>query len=161
MKNIMLQNYKKPILIVLVVLLTVILVVGIILHFSAPWLSQSQKDAIELAMHQKILWDSSWDGAKTNALQYVGTYGDCVALLQYRHNSDAIGQYIEPPVQIDRDFFSRPVYLHNNAYIIFYNLKEQKLQTAAGLVERDIKWLTDEQKEQLARDIEKIGKKFS
>ena len=159
------KNWKR---IVALSSLTIIMVVCFIL-FSEPKLSQSQMDMIDdeftakwaMWRDQKILWDRNVDGAKTYACQYVGIYGDCVAFLQYTHNT--IGATWEPiplPWYIEYSFFEREVWLHNNAYLLLYNLKEQKFRTTDILVDRDIQWLTEEQKEQLAQDIEEIGRKF-
>lgn len=130
-------------------------------------LSQSQMDMIDdeftakwaMWKDQKILWDRNVDGAKTYACQYVGTYGDCVAFLQYIHNTTgATWEPISLPNWLEYEFFQRRVYLHNNAYLLLYNLKEQKFRPADSFVDRDIQWLTDEQKEQLAQGIEAISK---
>lgn len=146
----------KPI--VAITLLVVILAVICFIHFREPKLSQNQMDMIESCLRRSIIWNKNANGAETLATQYVGIYGDCVAFLEYVPSNDAIGQYIGPPYPIEYSFFKGVVNLHAPAYIIFYNLKEQRCQYAGGLSEP---WLTEEQKEQLAQDIEKIGKKFS
>lgn len=122
-------------------------------------LSQSQMDMIDAATQREIIWDKNKDvGKDPLSCQYVGTFGDCVAFLQYTTNSDAIFNRINLPICVEYEFFQRRVYLHNNAYILLYNLKEQTFRTVDDLLENNIKWLTDEQIEQLAQGIEAISK---
>ena len=131
-----------------------------------PELSQSQVDMINAEFEakysfykdSKILWDRNAAGTKDFACQFVGVYGDCVAFLQYLPNQDAIFQPIPLPCCIEYEFFEREVYCHNNARIMLYNLKERAFRAAGHEAVRDEKWLTDEQKEQLAQDIEELAK---
>ena len=156
---------------ILLAVLILIIIIALYFVFFYKWtpdfpddqpvteLSQSQMDEIDAALRREIIWDKNKDvGKDFFACQYVGTYGDCVALLKYTTNSDAIFNRISLPICLEYEFFQRRVYFHNNAYLFLYNLKEQKLGAVSGLMQNNIKWLTDEQKEQLAQGIEAISK---
>ena len=157
---------------ILLAVLILIIIIALYFVFFYKWtpdrpddqpvteLSQSQMDEIEAALHREIIWDKNKDVGKDYflACQYVGTYGDCVALLKYTANSDASLNRISLPICLEYEFFQRRVYFHNNAFLFLYNLKEQKLGAVSGLMQNNIKWLTDEQKEQLAQGIEAISK---
>ena len=138
-------------------------------------LSAELKEKIKVAYHRRMHpWDSDRNAQDIPPLnwydengqveeytvwRYVGTYGDCVALLHIDDNKNGIYQPLEMPYLLDG--LPRDVYYPNEAFVYLYNtgVKNEfgKLADLIELEEYNVKWLSIFQMEQLTRDIEAIS----
>ena len=168
----------KIILVVLLCLSVAFLVVYTVANYEdTSTLSVELKDEIKVAYHKRhypyseldkqdippLIWyDENGQIEEYMVWRYVGTYGDCVALLYIDNNQNGIYQPLEMPYLLDG--LPRDVYYPNEAFVYLYNTGVRndsgqfgRLADLIELKQDDLKWLSNAQMEQLARDIEAIS----
>ena len=185
------MKYRKLILTVLVSLFVCLVFVGVYSYCSVPRLSAKAKAEVEalyfqdwcmsseeIYARQPLIWyDENWYREEVNVWRYIGTYGDCYAFLRMSKNIGGMFEPIELPVEILG--LSYAVYYPRNAYVFLYHTKREfpsddvfytvvpdknnymVKMTALYSIQNRSEWLTDEQLEQLTRDIEKIAAKYN
>ncbi len=112
------------------------------------------------ASYQPIVWYDENGGVEEEGVwRYVGTYGDCVAMLRIE---DGYVSLSDLPVPLPLRVMSnpRPVHYHCECTVQIYNTKqatEDGSKLAPLHVDGVEGWLSDEQYAQLADDIEAIS----
>lgn len=184
----MLQKHRKPIFVILTLLLVSLLLWGIIYYNSVPRLSKTEKEKVKIEYYNRycagemgkylanpITWyDENGNKEENNVWRYVGTYGDCYAFLVIGDNEDPLSA---DPFQLPYPLIglSRNVYYPNEALVYLYHTKREFNSNEANwiidgatirmeliyMIDNREEWLTDEQLEQLTQDIERIAKEYN
>lgn len=180
----MLQKYRKHIFAILAVLLVGLLLWGIFFYYSVPRLSKEEKELVRKEyinqycggdtknyLENPIIWyDENWHIEENGVWRYVGTYGDCYALLRIGDNIyDYLRSENTPHMVLG---LPRPVVYPNEAEAYLYHTKREfnsveanwivdgttvRMERIHAIMNLD-QWITEEQLEQLTQDIEKIAK---
>ena len=178
------KKYWKWILAVVALLLVGLLIWFLIDYYSIPRLPDSEKKKIEEIYYERLIplpskpwlyplvWYDENGGVEEEFVwRYIGTYGDCYAFLDIADNLsdvDGLTPMINPyPIH----GFDREVYYPIEVNVVLYHIPGEILvkgeyrdyATQVAYLE-ELKseynreeWITDEQLEQLARDIEAIS----
>lgn len=129
---------------------------SIVAEYKEHWLEYSSFDI------DPIIWYDENNGVEEEHVwHYIGTYGDCVALLRlldgYVLDSN---MPVELPYRV-KGLLVRPVYYHWECDVFLYNIKETTTEygklAPIGWKETE-HWLTEGQLNQLADDIEALSK---
>ena len=178
------KKYWKWITPVVAVLLVGLVIWFIFFYNSVPRLSDKEKEKVEQAYflltgsddewyaQNAIIWyDENGYVEENNVWRYLGKYGDCYAFLKFGDNKNSYMEKLELPCPVAG--LDTPVYYPMQAFVMIYHTKQEftrneicgnyssdsayKLWNLLDVRNRDL-LLTDEQFEQLTRDIEKLAK---
>lgn len=114
-----------------------------------------------------LVWfDENGGKRDEDVFRYFGTYGDCIVMLRYGDNKDAISQPVKLPFPLYG--LSRSIDFPMECDIILYNTNPNHpthsdlatpLTNLFTLEHLKLSWLTDAQLEQLTNDLENWIKK--
>ena len=178
------RKYWKWIIVAIALLLIGLLAWFLIDYFSIPRLPPWEKEKVEQAYfiltgsdeewyaQNPIIWyDENGYVEENKVWRYVGKYGDCYAFLRIGDNKNAHWEEVDIPCPVAG--LDPPVYYPVQAFLYLYHTKRgftykeirgcdgteniYQLWLLDSMRNRE-EWITDEQLEQLTRDIEKLAK---
>lgn len=174
------QNRRECFIATVTSVLAVAIICLTFIYAATPRLPKWEKKKIEAIYAEKwspypIVWyDENGYKEENGVWRYVGTYGECYALLCIGNNTDMIFEPVELPYKLFG--LSYPVYYPVEADLILYHTKKAftyeeiydfegvegtyRLCYLASIKNRE-EWITDAQLERLTRDIEKIAKDYN
>ena len=133
------------------------------------------KGELDLYFYYPITWyDENGYNEERDVWRYVGKYGDCYAFLRIGDNKNLNGKPTPDPYPLRG--LARTVFYPNEAEVYLYHTQRDfDIDEGYGIITTRIaelyelkmetqnreEWLTDEQLEQLTRDIEKLAKDYN
>ena len=173
------KKYWKRIVSIVAVLLVGLVIWFIFFYNYVPRLSEEEKEKVEQAYsdYQFGLWPIDWYDENDHieefgVWRYIGTYGDCYAFLVIGNGQGATMDPLPGPFEVYG--LARSVYYPADADVVLYHTKRTftygidtphefttRLYFLEGISSNREEWITNEQWEQLTRDIEKLAREHN